>query len=117
MKRVWENDDVLLGEDWCASGNHKARRVRDHSKIAAIVLVQDGNMGGSYVRVISFVQGEKETYFNTYRDDDVNEEFFFETPVRQMQIGDLVVNTASGIEYVVTRKPDEDFYRVLEPNH
>lgn len=113
-RKPWDNDDVILERRWMVSSNHRGGPVKDHTLVEALVLIQDGNMGGNYVRVIAYVKDQKETSFSIYRANGHNNPFYFDKPVKDMEIGDVLVNQANGHEYMVTRKPDEKYYRVLE---
>ena len=112
----WEDDKTITHYKWLASSRHRGGPVKDHTQIEAIVLIQDGNAAGSYVRVVSWVKGDDKTHFQIYRASQENPGFYFEKSVYDMQVGDVVTNEKSGISYTVTRKPDGGCaYRVLEP--
>ena len=113
----WDNNDAdITNRHWQAASNHSGGRIEDHSMVEAIVLIQDGNMGGSYVRVISWVKDSEERHFSIYNTKQASNSFYFEQPVPYMSVGDVVVNTVSKIAYQVTRIPgDNKFIKVLEP--
>ena len=116
MEKEWNNDKEITTYKWLASSHHRGGPVKDHTQIEAIVLIQDGNSSGSYVRVVSWVKGDEQRHFQIYRDLNRNTGFYFATSVYDMQVGDVVTNEKSGLAYTVTHKPDGGCaYRVLEP--
>lgn len=102
--------EVKTDGNWVAAGNH-AGCPTDNDQPLALVLYQSANMGGEYVRVISWCLGRDQTRFTTYRPGSPypQDRFYFDLPMSAMTLGMILHNTQKeGEKYQVVQ--DRDTY-------
>lgn len=116
--KPWFDEETITDRMWSAASRHRGGPIKDgeHVTIEAILLIQDGNMGGNYVRVITWTRGNDDRHFHIYRDRAENESFFFSKPVAEMQVDDVVTNEKTGQDFKVVLVPKQSkWHKVLEP--
>lgn len=107
--KFWQTVD-LNGKDsrWRAASRHTSiLKFPENEQKQAFVLIQEANMGGSYVRCICFDSSGK-SYFTV-------SSYPFSVELTDMKLGDEIVNTENKLYYkVIPMVFENPFIKILE---
>jgi hypothetical protein len=113
--KPWLNAPVR-NRFWGRSSNHCGNKV-EPCKVDGVVLIQDGNMGGTYVRVIQWCpEIDDQRRFGTYtpgNPESSHDDWYFTQSISEMNVNDVIKNQ-DGTFFKVVKNVDNTYVKVLE---